>query len=259
MIILGQKESKLLDYVKDTYLELNYFEKGIDSPRIIFFPFVGNIDISENRTANYTDYQPISRNTTLFGYTGSKSREFVINYSMNVDYLFKYANLLPRITPSPSRRGEALFTPGQSSSRQGGVQYYIEQSNSQDLENKRKALEFIDYQINLVRSMPINNAEQPTQAPPIVRLNHGLLYQDIPCVCRNYSISQDSGPARDIGYKSKISNKFVTIEIMLSETRTGDYQKTSFDPNNNSSRDNIVGWEQILKGRSLDPITPIYL
>ena len=107
--------------------------------------------------------------------------------------------------------------------------------------------------------MAVNNAETPTQAPPIVRLNHGLLYQDVPCVCKTYTISQDTGPTNDVGYNSKVTNKTITIEINLSETRTGDYQKTSFDPNNNKSRDNIVGWEQILKGGSLDPITPIYL
>lgn len=257
MIILGEKESRLLEYVRDSYLELNYYEKGSDTPKIIFFPFVGTVDIKESRDTIFTEYQPISRNTTLFGYTGSKSRNFSVTYTLNSDFLFRHGNLLPSIRPSQSKKGQAEFSP--TKSRQGGVQNFIAGDATEDMLNRMKSLFFIDYQINLVRSMAVNNAETPTQAPPIVRLNHGLLYQDVPCICKSYNISQDAGQANDVHYKSKISNKTITIEISLSETRTGDYQKTPFNPSNNKSRDNIVGWEQILKGGSLDPITPIYL
>jgi hypothetical protein len=106
--------------------------------------------------------------------------------------------------------------------------------------------------------MAVNNADQPTQAPPVVRLNHGLLYQDIPCICESYDIAQDTGDAHDVDFGSKVSNKTITITIKLKESRTGDYQKTKFSPSSAKSRDNIVGWEQILSGGSLDPITPIY-
>lgn len=260
MLILGEKTSRLIEYVRNSYLELNYYQKGSDSPTIIFFPFVGTVDIKETRENIFTEYQPISRNTTLFGYTGSKSRNFTISYVINADYLFKHGNLLPKINPSPSfKKGTALFTPSEFSSRLGGLSNFVGSADTEDMENKRQAHAFIDYQINIVRSMAVNNADQPTQGPPIVRLNHGLLYQDVPCVCKTYNISQDSGTANDVAYASKLSNKTITIEISLSETRTGDYQKTAFDPTSEKSRDNIVGWQQILKGGSLDPITPIYL
>jgi hypothetical protein len=269
MIKLGQKESKLIDFVKDSYLELNYFEKGKGSPRIIFFPFVGAVDIKETRSTIFTDYQPISRNTTLFGYTGSKSREFTVEYKINVDHLYKNGNVLPQIQPSPSKQGQAEFSPSKSAGRTGGVSNYVKNMGVDDFStttaqessqtnSKRNALNLIDYQVNLVRSMAVNNADQPTQAPPVVRLNHGLLYQDIPCICESYDIAQDTGDAHDVDFGSKVSNKTITITIKLKESRTGDYQKTKFSPSSAKSRDNIVGWEQILSGGSLDPITPIY-
>jgi hypothetical protein len=264
MIKIGFKESKLAEFVKDSYLELNFYNKGQTQPRVVFFPFVGLVDIRESRTANFTEYQPISRNTTLFGYTGSKSREYSVKYTINSDYLYKFGDVLPKIQPSPSKKGSAEFSPSKSSGRTGGVSNFITftdeqtQSETSDLIKKRNALNFIDYQINLVRSMAVNNADEPTQSPPIVRLNHGLLFQDVPCVCANYNISYDNGASNNVGFKSKVSNKFIYIELSLKETRTGDYQKTRFSPSNEKSRDNVVGWEQILSGGSLDPITPIY-
>jgi len=121
-------------------------------------------------------------------------------------------------------------------------------------ENRRpqitKAIDLIMYWVNLVRVSVLNNAKNPTNGPPIVRLNHGILYQDIPCVATDYKIDYDKAHGADL---KTLLPRVISFEINLQEIRVGDFG--DFDVKQIVQRDNSVGWEAIIGNvNTIDPI-----
>ena len=53
----------------------------------------------------------------------------------------------------------------------------------------RKAVEIVLYWTNIIRSSVVTNARNPILGPPILRLTHGVMYQDIPCIAKSYGFS----------------------------------------------------------------------
>lgn len=106
------------------------------------------------------------------------------------------------------------------------------------------------YYINLLRSTTIGSARMGL-GPPIVRLNFGPLYQDVPCITTKYDLSVE-GPA---GYDKKtlLPNR-VKFTLNLMEVRVGnfgshlDIYADSPDP-----FDDVPTWESVLKHGTVDP------
>ena len=118
--------------------------------------------------------------------------------------------------------------------------------------NLLKAIDVIIYWVNIVRSSVINNAQNPLFGPPIIRLTHGIMYQDVPCICKNYSLSFNEA----MGYDLKtLLPRQIRITMNLEEVRTGDFGE--FDPTSQNTRirDNLAGWEAVIEKStmSLDP------
>ena len=128
------------------------------------------------------------------------------------------------------------------------------EQSTQLSEAERVRLRIIDvvvYWVNIIRASVMNNARNPLYGPPVVRLHHGVLYQDIPCVCTDYSISWDERSGYDI---KTMLPKRLTISMSLEEFRTGDFGE--FSPSNIVKRDNLAGWESVFDGgfsESTDP------
>jgi hypothetical protein len=112
--------------------------------------------------------------------------------------------------------------------------------------SKMKAIDVVLYWVNIIRSSVVNNSENPIYGPPIIRLNHGLLFQNIPCVCRNYNISVDERAGYDL---QTLLPRKLDIQLRLEESRTGNFGK--FNQNRAIERDNLAGWEAVLS----DPFT----
>lgn len=113
-----------------------------------------------------------------------------------------------------------------------------------------KTIDLIIYWTNIVRSSVVNHSENPIYGPPIIRLDHGIMYQDVPCICTNYTIDYDE----DGGYDLRtLLPRRLKISMRLEEVRAGNYRK--FDPTNAIERDNLAGWEAVVLGRtnSMDP------
>ena len=106
------------------------------------------------------------------------------------------------------------------------------------------------YYVNLLRSTTIGSARMGL-GPPIVRLNFGPLYQDVPCITTKYDLSVE-GPA---GYDKKtlLPNR-VKFTLNLMEVRVGnfgshlDIYADSPDP-----FDDVPTWESVLKHGTVDP------
>ena len=113
-----------------------------------------------------------------------------------------------------------------------------------------KIIDLVMYWTNMVRSSVLNNADNPIYGPPIVRINHGILFQNIPCICTNYSIE----PVEEAGYDvATLMPRRIRYTMSLEEVRAGDFGK--FDPSTRIEQDNICGWEAVVSSphQSVDP------
>jgi hypothetical protein len=57
---------------------------------IVFIPFYENPVITESQTANYVEYNPVSRSSSLFTYTGAKSRKFKVSMTFTLPHLAQH-------------------------------------------------------------------------------------------------------------------------------------------------------------------------
>ena len=124
---------------------------------------------------------------------------------------------------------------------------------NEDMQLKHTIIDIIIYWTNIIRASVVNYAKNPIYGPPIIRLRHGILYQDIPCICTNYSIDYNEAAGYDI---DTLLPRQLKINMKLEEIRTGDFGEfNSEDANNIIKRDNLAGWEAVVLGdsRSMDP------
>jgi hypothetical protein len=115
---------------------------------------------------------------------------------------------------------------------------------------KFKVIDLIMYWLNIIRSSNVNHAKNPTIGPPIVRLSHGIMYQDVPCICTDFTISNEEIAGYDV---DTLLPRIIKVEMKLEEVRTGDFGTGS--NNYYITKDNLKGWESVLsdKTQSMDP------
>tara|TARA_R110000824_G_scaffold104346_6_gene247618 strand:- start:254 stop:1210 length:957 start_codon:yes stop_codon:yes gene_type:complete len=111
-----------------------------------------------------------------------------------------------------------------------------------------KAINSAVYILETIRSCVAGNAKSSVLGPPILRLRHGAAYNDVPLICRDYSISIIEEAGYDL--KTLIPHRMV-ITLNTSEVRTGDFG--TFKPGKWMSRDNVAGWEAVMEHGSADP------
>tara|TARA_R100001594_G_scaffold44112_2_gene76393 strand:- start:1886 stop:3109 length:1224 start_codon:yes stop_codon:yes gene_type:complete len=122
--------------------------------------------------------------------------------------------------------------------------------NSEGSKERRRVLNAVASMVAILRSTVINNAEYTQYGPPIVRLDFGILYNDVPCVCKGYTITIDDKAGYDV--KTLLPRKF-NIRLSLEEARN-----LSSAASSEPIKDGLVGWEVLLGGEaipggSLDP------
>mgnify|MGYP001078678312 FL=1 len=113
-----------------------------------------------------------------------------------------------------------------------------------------KIIDLVMYWTNIIRSSVLNNSENPLYGPPIVRINHGILFQNIPCICTDYRLE----PIEEGGYDvATLMPRRIRYTMNLEEIRAGDFGK--FTPGTEVKQDNICGWEAVVSSphQSVDP------
>lgn len=273
-----RKNTKLEDR---SFLTFEFYGPNKEVTRRIL-PFFQNPEIEESKKVNLVKYQPLGRSSTLATYTGAESRLYNLNFRISLPVILEFQSnwkgstfaskkltreeLLAQFIPSPgqnvtnnpywAKKGKAQdfdvdFGDSQIEENPNGPQ-------TQDFQNmgkegsttRQKTIDLLMYWINMIRSSALNNANDPTYGPPIVRLNHGILYQDIPCVCMDYKINMDDGAGYDL---KTMLPRVIQVSMNLMEYRAGNFGK--YDITNSVSRDNVVGWESIIGGsNTIDPI-----
>jgi len=129
----------------------------------------------------------------------------------------------------------------------GGLNPFYEGGN-QNRRDLDKLINLVFVWVNLIRATCLNNATNTVQGPPIVRLTHGPMYNNVPCVVRDYSISIMDEAGFDI---QTLTPKRLEITMTLSEMRTGDFG--TFESGYLESGDNLAGWEAIIGDNNIDP------
>tara|TARA_R100000951_G_scaffold115423_2_gene123460 strand:+ start:342 stop:1370 length:1029 start_codon:yes stop_codon:yes gene_type:complete len=121
---------------------------------------------------------------------------------------------------------------------------------NENMQLQYRIIDLIIYWTNIIRSSVVNNADNPIYGPPTIRLRHGILYQDIPCICTDYSISYNEAAGYDI---NTLLPRQLNITMNLEEIRTGDFGK--FNTTKITQQDNLAGWEAVVNGdtHSMDP------
>lgn len=272
-----RKSTKLEDR---SYLMFEFYgSKGEITRR--FLPFFQNPEVDESKKVNLVKYQPMGRSSTLFTYTGAESRSFNVGFKITLPAVLEFqasqrmSTLLTRNLSKEEQK--ALFF--HDIKNQKPTTYWATKGNATDFDNnfldlksdevtdnrtldsitnpgnegntdRQKVIDIIMYWVNMIRSSALNNSIDPTYGPPLIRLNHGILYQDIPCVCSDYKIGMDDAAGYDL---KTMLPRTIQISMNLMEYRSGNFSK--YDVTKVIERDNIVGWESIIGGsNTIDPI-----
>lgn len=111
-----------------------------------------------------------------------------------------------------------------------------------------KIIDLILFWVNLVRSSTKNNSTNTVEGPPIVRINHGTMYNNVPCVVESYTIRIIDDSGYDI---QTMTPKQIEISMVLNESRTGDFSK--FKSGDDVKGDNNAGWEAVFSENNMDP------
>ena len=104
--------------------------------------------------------------------------------------------------------------------------------------------------IALFRSSVTNNAENPMEGPPLIRLNFGTLYQSVPCIAKSYNISWEEDAKYEL---ETLTPRRIKVMLELHEVRVGDFG--TYLAATDILRDNITGWESAISDPyTLDPM-----
>ena len=121
--------------------------------------------------------------------------------------------------------------------------------NSEGASHRRKTLNYVMDTVASIRSSVINNSVNPQYGPPLVRLDWGIMFRDVPCVCKGYTINVNDKAGYD---KKTLLPRSLDVTMALEEARS----LSNTNPINEG--DKIVGWEVLLgtnvrPGLTMDP------
>ena len=127
-------------------------------------------------------------------------------------------------------------------------------SRGDEVKRINRVLNLFIFYVNLIRASVLNNSENSVYGPPILRLNHGTMYNNIPCLLKGYTINI----VDDAGYEVQtLTPKRVSISLELVESRAGNF--ANFKAGDLINGDNLTGWESIIETSNMDPYNGLVL
>jgi hypothetical protein len=267
-------------------------------------PFFENISISESQKANFAVYDLLGRAGNVYGYTGSKSRQFNLTFKMNVVHIhdmltregfslqdFNQSLVDPMnkeylrklfLVPSSQRKSNdkldqiALATNNFNElmsedffeitvpnnlrkisktpfpNKLANIDFRPDPIQDPFLSRYAKSLKSVLWWLNLVRSSTVNNSRNAIYGPPIIRLNHGMLYNNVPCVCTSFTIRENSKTNYDV-----ITNfaMYYDVTMSLEEVRSS---TGTYEPRSINKGDVIAGWNDLKDWGTMDPYNGVW-
>ena len=109
------------------------------------------------------------------------------------------------------------------------------------------------YWVNLIRSSTMTSSKKPSLGPPIVRMIHGIMYQNVPCIVTDYSISHDPNAGYD---EVTLLPRVLKISMKLREVRL---RGRDFNPTDVGAADMMPGWDSFIEQgfATFDPMNAV--
>tara|TARA_R110000824_G_scaffold82361_2_gene206400 strand:- start:2981 stop:3850 length:870 start_codon:yes stop_codon:yes gene_type:complete len=244
--------------------------------------FMENIKIDEKVSTNYADYTPLGSNGSVFAYLGSKSRVINLAFNITLPHIME-GTLTPVINSTTPVRGadelRSLFFKGSGAStldekeinKYNTFLNHVEEQHrgllsskdkitllktgkvSSVIDSRKAALVKIMFWINLIRASCITHSKKPQLGPPLVRLHHGILYSDIPCMVNSYNINYDERHGFDT---ETLLPRVISVRLELKEVRL---RGKAFAQGEEG--DYMPGWDSIFVDNefvTLDPNIPTW-
>ncbi len=127
-----------------------------------------------------------------------------------------------------------------------------DEEDQDNVKTLNDSIDLIYVWLNLIRASVLNRSDNTIYGPPIVRLTHGAMYNNVPCLVENYDISI----IEEAGYEATtLTPKRLEITLNMIETRTGDFG--NYAGGRVVTGDNLTGWESIIGNNELDPYNGI--
>lgn len=250
------------------------FQSENNQIKRVFVPMLENCEISESQSSNLIEYNLIGRNSNLYSYTSGKSRELKLGFYISLNHVLDHmtGEGLERIFTKVYSKVSAYaqqqrFFDGTStlvngidhakihkthffdSITTGRVPNSVSGDNSKD-----ECINLIIYWLNIIRSSTKNDSTNTTFGPPVVRVTHGVMYNNVPCVAKSYSINIGDYSETIYDLNTLLSTR-IRIEMSLNEVRVGNFGNfRSFDA---IRGDNNAGWETVFTDNNMDPYNGI--
>lgn len=174
-------------------------------------------------------------------------KEYNESFEAGVDAMAKMVDV--PFNPFGSQMSQAITTITPETAKITALDKLNSEVLPDNLKKKYAIIDTIIYWINIIRSSVVNNAISPVYGPPIIRLSHGLMYQNVPCICTDYALDWEELAGYDL---QTLLPRRLNVTLNLEEFRTGDFGE--FHQNDPIKRDNLAGWEAVLGGpRTMDP------
>jgi hypothetical protein len=129
-------------------------------------------------------------------------------------------------------------------------QNYLNSSNP----TIQEAVNYLILWTNVLRTSTINNSSNTSLGPPMIYINHGTMYNNIPCICTGFNMAIKTSAGYDL---TSLTPRQIEITLNLSENRTGNFK--SFKPfvygesMDIYEGENLAGWEAVIEYGSMDP------
>lgn len=262
-----------------SYLKFQFPRADGQLPLTYYLPFFSNPIIEESQDAVYAKNRPISRAGGFYVYLGAESRKLKLNFDILLPHVQAEKGKTNKFTTwaktsinsledqrarffkkQDSARGEDSSLPGTVQIRQAWEHtrnhyktvfdregFTVSQENNLRRRADLNTIDIVTWWINLIRSSVRNNVNNPIETAPIVRINHGIMYNGIPCVCTDYKISYDNLAGYEL---HTFLPRKIEVSMNLEEIRMGDF--TKFDPGTTKG-DNLAGWESLIEHGTMDP------
>ena len=249
-----------------------HYDKGGGNISISRLPFFENIKVDESKSARWKKYNVVSRSSDLYAYLGADSRKLSLSFSMTLPHIqsliddvgwtnykdlqiedpkeeFSKAPPDPTDTPdSPSFLDSAKAVNVETDSFSLLDLSIAALSSIADTARDLSVQNTVMFWVNTIRTCVSNNAKDPSLGPPIIRLTHGVMFQDVPCIATSVNITSDPLAGYD---KKNLLPRKIDVTMSLEEFRMGDLG--DYAAGEATTRDNLAGWEAVIETGSTDP------
>ena len=211
-------------------MEVEEFETGIDE-------MGGEISFDE-------EMEPVQRAKDLVGDADTETGVQRNHASIHRDY---YRSLLKNMAGfDPS---EADYTNNILEGSNPALSTFLGFDSAEDNVNAlNSTINLVYLWVNLIRASILNRSDNTTFGPPIIRLTHGGMYNNVPCLLQDYSINIVEEAGYDV---QTMTPKRLEISLNLIESRTGNFGR--FQAGQIENGDNLTGWESVIETNNIDP------